>query len=108
MVSGIDSCSSKFSCLRCKCPSEEERYNTALTWSTVEEIYGARTNQEIASMIAIKSQSNKFNCSNPPIHKRALAEATHDIFPSWGHLREKQRDITPIVIVAFWITYDYN
>ena len=66
MVCGIDSCSSKFSCLWCKCPSEE-RYNTALAWSMVEEKHGARTNQEISSMAAIKSKSNKFNCSNPPI-----------------------------------------
>ena len=33
----------------------------------VEEKHGARTNQEIASMAAIKSKSNKFNCSIPPI-----------------------------------------
>ena len=33
----------------------------------VEEIHGARTNQEIASMAATKSKSNTFICSNPPI-----------------------------------------
>ena len=66
MVCGIDSCSSKYSCLWCKCPSEE-RYNAALTWSMVDQIQGARTVEEIASMAAIKSKSNKFNCNNPPL-----------------------------------------
>ena len=66
MISGIDSCSSKFSCLWCKCPSEE-RYNTALAWSMMDRMQGARTVQEITSMAAIKSKANKFNCSNPPL-----------------------------------------
>eukprot|EP00112_Aurelia_sp_Birch-Aquarium-sp1_P016188 Seg365.3 transcript_id=Seg365.3/GoldUCD/mRNA.D3Y31 product="hypothetical protein" protein_id=Seg365.3/GoldUCD/D3Y31 len=66
MVSGIDSCSSKFSCLWCKCPSEEP-YNTALKWSMIDTMQGARTVQEITSMAAIKSKANKFNCSNPPL-----------------------------------------
>ena len=30
--------------------------------------------------------------------KRVLAAAAHDIFPAWGHLREKQKGITPNVM----------
>ena len=60
MVCGIDPCSSKFSCLWCKCPSED-RCNTALTWSMVEEKHG----EELIKRLQAWQQLNQSQISSP-------------------------------------------
>ena len=47
IICGIDSCASKYSCIWCKCPSDQ-RYDTTRTWSMVDvKKGGARTVKEI-------------------------------------------------------------
>ena len=61
---GIDSASSQYSCIWCKC-SSKERYNPEVKWSVTDGIHGARSTQENITLAA--GSKKKFNVSNPPI-----------------------------------------
>ena len=67
IICGIDSCASQYSCIWCKCPSDQ-RYDTTRTWSMVDvKKGGARTVKEIEECSKKRSKSEKYNCSNPPL-----------------------------------------
>jgi len=66
IVCGIDSCSSTFSCIWCKCKASE-RHDTTREWSMTNPEKGARTIDEIKQCSKEKTKAKKFNCSNPPI-----------------------------------------
>ena len=67
IICGLDSCASKYSCIWCKCPSDQ-RYDTKKLWSMVDiNKGGARTVKEIEECSKKRSKSEKYNCSNPPL-----------------------------------------
>ena len=67
MICGIDSASSTYSCIWCKCPNYE-RWDTSKTWSLLNTKNGARTIAEISKNSKLpKSNKNKFNCSHDPL-----------------------------------------
>ena len=64
MITGIDSASSTYACIWCKCPALN-RYDTTQKWSIDDVSHGARTieeNKRIAN-----SRSKRFNVTNEPI-----------------------------------------
>ncbi|KAJ8018072.1 hypothetical protein HOLleu_44137 [Holothuria leucospilota] len=61
---GLDSCSSLYSCVWCKC-SASDRWDSSKSWSMTNPDQGARTVSEICEMAGRKR--NKYNCSFPPI-----------------------------------------
>ena len=64
MITGIDSASSNYACIWCKCPSLE-RYDTTQTWSILDPTQGARTIEENISIA--RSRKHKFNISRQPL-----------------------------------------
>ena len=64
MATGIDSATSNFACIWCKCPTDQ-RANTIRKWSITDPGQGARTIEE---NIKLASRStSKFNVSNTPL-----------------------------------------
>ena len=63
-VTGIDSATSKYACIWCKCPALE-RYDSSQKWSITDVKFGARTIEE--NMTIAASSSKKYNVSNPPL-----------------------------------------
>ena len=64
MITGIDSATSTYSCIWCKCPAIE-RHDSSQKWSISDVRFGARTVEESTS-IAL-SRSKKYNVSHPPM-----------------------------------------
>ena len=64
MVTGIDSATSTYACIWCKCPAIE-RHDIAQKWSIADVEYGARTIEENTTIS--RSRVKKFNVSNSPI-----------------------------------------
>ena len=64
LVTGIDSATSKYACIWCKCP-DTDRHKTNKEWSISDIAKGAHTIEE--NMTASRKRSKKFNVSNPPI-----------------------------------------
>ena len=63
-TAGIDSATSQYSCIWCKC-SSEERYNPDTTWSITDPSQGARTIEENLELST--KRGKKFNVSRPPL-----------------------------------------
>ena len=64
-ITGIDSATSQYSCIWCKCP-REERYNPEKVWSLSDQSQGARTIDENVSN-AEKRGKKQFNVSRTPL-----------------------------------------
>ena len=62
---GLGACSSKYSCVWCKCPSNE-RYIHTRKWSMLDVELGARTVEEITSLSTLSKNKN-MSCVAPPI-----------------------------------------
>ena len=65
MITGIDSATSTYACIWCKCPSLE-RYDTLQTWSISDTKLGARTIDENIRLARLRTK-NRYNVSNEPI-----------------------------------------
>ena len=65
---GIESASSTYSCIWCKCPAME-RHDITKTWSATNPDEGARTIKEIQELSKIKKHKNsaKYGCIKQPI-----------------------------------------
>ena len=67
LVCGIDSATAKYSCIWCKCPSDQ-RNDMQLVWSITDSEHGARTVEEISRMSTLgKFSKKRFNCSHKPM-----------------------------------------
>ena len=64
MICGLDSATSRYSCIWCKCP-KEQRWDMSKNWSISNIDNGARTINEITELP--KSNKYKFNCSSKPL-----------------------------------------
>ena len=62
---GLGACSSKYSCVWCKCPSNE-RYIHTKKWSMLDAELGARTVEEITRLSKLSKNKN-MSCIAPPI-----------------------------------------
>ena len=63
IVCGLDSATSQYSCVWCKCP-KSERWDMSCEWSITDSKKGARTIEEIAQKSKLPiSNKQKFNCS---------------------------------------------
>ena len=67
MITGIDSASSTYTCIWCKCPSLE-RHDSSQTWSISDTKQGARTIEENIKIAG--SKRKQFNVSHEPIFKQ--------------------------------------
>ena len=68
MVTGVDSASSDYACIWCKC-KKDERYDVQRQWSISDTDKGARTIQENIDL-AKRGRSHKaYNVSNTPLFK---------------------------------------
>ena len=65
LIAGIDSATSQYACIWCKCPAGE-RYNPDTQWSMSDPSQGARSIQENVQTAA-KPRQKKFNVSHPPL-----------------------------------------
>ena len=63
-IPGIDSASSTYSCLWCKC-SSSERYDPRRKWSLLDSSDGARTIEENVELCSKRRQN--YNVSHPPL-----------------------------------------
>ena len=66
IVMGIDSASSTYSCVWCKCPAAS-RFDAAMQWSLTDTSKGARTTKENAELSKLPKSKRKFNVSNEPL-----------------------------------------
>ena len=66
LMCGIDSNSSKYSCLWCTC-SSGQRYDMTKDWSIIDTKKGARTIEMITKCAILKNKEKKYKCSHPPI-----------------------------------------
>ena len=66
LVTGVDSASSRYSCIWCKCPSEE-RSVTDKEWSVCDVAKGALTIEENIHLSQLPISRKKFNVSHPPL-----------------------------------------
>ena len=67
MATGIDSASSTYACIWCKC-SAGERWDTSKQWSLDNPAEdGSRTIEENLAISALPQTKRKFNVSNPPL-----------------------------------------
>jgi hypothetical protein len=64
MATGIDSATSTFACIWCKCP-KDQRANTTRKWSITDTDHGARTIEENIQLAG--RSTSKFNVSNTPL-----------------------------------------
>ena len=66
-ICGLDSATSRYSCIWCKCP-KEQRWDMGKNWSISNIDNGARTINEITEKSELpKSNKYKFNCSSKPL-----------------------------------------
>ena len=66
-VCGIESATSEYACIWCKCP-KGKRSDMALEWSITDSTKGARSIEEIAEKAKLPKKSKvRFNCCKPPI-----------------------------------------
>ena len=69
MITGIDSASSTYACIWCKCPALN-RYDTTQKWSIDDITLGARTIEENKRIA--QSRSKRFNVTNESILRSSL------------------------------------
>ena len=65
-ITGIDSASSTYTCIWCKC-GRDERYDPDKEWSVTDSSKGARSVQEIVEYAALPRSQEKFNVSHVPL-----------------------------------------
>ena len=65
LYEGVDSATSEYSCIWCKCPSAE-RYDTSKSWSLTDTKFGARTIDENQTLSQPRSKK-RFNVSRAPL-----------------------------------------
>ena len=65
-MTGIDSASSMYACIWCKCPSHD-RWDGTREWSISSPEKGARTIKESVDLANLPKSKTKFNVSNPPL-----------------------------------------
>lgn len=66
IATGIDSASSTYSCVWCKCPAYE-RFDASMEWSATNPEKGARTVEESTEIAALPKSKRKFNVSHKPL-----------------------------------------
>lgn len=66
MATGLDSASSTFACIWCKCPADQ-RANTIKKWSITDAVSGARTIEENIRLCSSAPSTKRFNVSNLPL-----------------------------------------
>lgn len=67
MVCGLESATSEYPCIRCKC-SKQQRSDMTLSWSLTDVAKGARTIEEIKEKSKLgKTSKSRFNCRREPI-----------------------------------------
>ena len=66
MATGLDSASSTFACIWCKCPADQ-RLNTKKKWSITNTTNGARTIKENVRLCSSAPSTKRFNVSNQPL-----------------------------------------
>ena len=66
MATGLDSASSTFACIWCKCPADQ-RSNTKKKWSITDTANGARTIEENVRLCSSAPSTRRFNVSNQPL-----------------------------------------
>ena len=65
-VCGLDSASSKYSCIWCICSKDERHIDKK--WSITDKDEGARTIEDMKAAAKLpKKSSKKYNCSHPPL-----------------------------------------
>ena len=65
-ITGIDSASSTYSCIWCKC-DHGEQYDPDKEWSVTDSSKGARSVEEIVEYAALPRSKQKFNVSHVPL-----------------------------------------
>ena len=65
-ITGIDSASSTYSCIWCKC-GRDEQYDPDKEWSVTDSSKGARSVEEIIEYAALPRSKQKFNVSHVPL-----------------------------------------
>lgn len=66
-VCGLESATSDFACIWCKCP-KEKRFDMTLQWSLIDLTKGARSIKEITEKAKLpKKSKDRFNCCKTPI-----------------------------------------
>ena len=66
LATGIDSASSKYSCIWCKCPMTE-RGDLEKKWSISDPAFGARSIKENMTLAALPKSRKQFNVSHSPL-----------------------------------------
>ena len=66
LITGIDSASSRYACIWCKCPSEE-RCKMDKFWSVTDTALGARSIQENVELSSLPKSKKKYNVSRLPL-----------------------------------------
>ena len=66
MATGLDSASSTFACIWCKCPVDQ-RAKTKKKWSITDVANGARTIEENVRLCSSAPSTKRFNVSNLPL-----------------------------------------
>jgi len=67
MVCGLESATSEYPCIWCKC-SKQQRSDMTLSWSLTDVVKGARTIEEIKEKSKLgKTSKSQFNCRREPI-----------------------------------------
>lgn len=77
VVTGIDSASSTYACIWCKCPSFE-RHDMSKEWSIVDAKKGARSLKENLEIAGRPKSKRSYNVSHPPIFPIALHNTVID------------------------------
>ena len=67
-VTGIDSASSTYACIWCKC-GRDERFDADKEWSVTAGSKGARTIEENVEYARLPKSRKQFNVSNPPLFR---------------------------------------
>ncbi len=65
-VTGIDSASSNYACIWCKC-SQAERFDMEKEWSISDKEAGARTVEETVTLAHARRSQNRYNVSHVPL-----------------------------------------
>ena len=88
MITGIDSATSRYACIWCKCPSLE-RYDWSQSWSISDGDAGARSIKENVALSCSRSKDT-YNVSQKPIFEtiplsRTIVDNLHMFFADCRH-----------------------
>ena len=101
IICGIESATSKYSCVWCKCPSSE-RFDMSKEWSFLNEENGARMVDDIISCHR-KPKSQKFGCIHPPLFPNIVID---HIIPDILHFYLRITDVLFNLIILDIRRYD--